>query len=106
EIVAADPGPGAVAAARATLPDLEAAVEVLSAGPLVAAFFARVWADASTGLRQPLLDAVATFERLGLTPPAEACRALLRANGVPLPRRAAVQERVPAHLRAPGGSAR
>ena len=105
----ADPdacGIGAVVDARALLPDLTAATERLAPAPLVAAFFTRVHATGAIDDRDALLDAVALFDRLRLTRPADACRAMLRNAGVPLPRRASAQEGVPNQLRAAGVTAR
>jgi DNA-binding CsgD family transcriptional regulator len=84
--------------------DLAKAVEGLPA--LAAACFTLRNAEGAGETREPLLAAVATFDRLGLAGPAEACRAMLRADGVPLPRRATAQDGVPEHLRAAGVTTR
>jgi DNA-binding CsgD family transcriptional regulator len=97
---------GAAVEAAASLPDLPAAVERLDAAPLVAAFFTRLHATGATEEREALLAAVATFDKLGLTRPADACRSTLRAAGVPLPRRPSAQDGVPDALRAAGVTAR
>ena len=97
---------GAVVDAQALLPDLVAAVERLAEAPLLAALFTRLHATGSAAEREPLNAAVTTFDRLGLDRPADACRAMLRTAGVPLPRRAGVQDGVPDHLRAVGVTAR
>jgi DNA-binding CsgD family transcriptional regulator len=99
-------GYGAVIDARALLPDLSAAVDRLAGAPLLAALFARLHATGAAAEREPLQAAVATFDRLGLTRPADACRAMLREAGVPLPRRSSAQDGVPDELRAAGVTAR
>jgi DNA-binding CsgD family transcriptional regulator len=106
DVVADAPASSALAQARATLPDLAGAVARLRAAPLTAALFTRVWAASATDIRQPLQAAVATLDGAGLGRPAEGCRVLLRAAGVPLPRRPAAQDWVPDHLRAVGVTAR
>ena len=95
-------GFGAVVAARDRLPDLSAAVERLAEAPLIAAFFVRMHATGVAADRDALLTAVSTFDRLGLARPADACRAMLREAGVPLPRRSSAMDGVPAELRALG----
>jgi DNA-binding CsgD family transcriptional regulator len=102
DLIADSPRPGAVARARAALPDLPRAVAELESAPLLAALFTVVWAPSSTSVREPLHAAVAIFDGLGLTKPAEACRATLREHGIPLPRRVTAQAGVPDHLRAAG----
>ena len=97
---------GAVAEAKALLPDLERAAERLAHAPLVAALFVRVHATGDDVQRDALQGAVTTFDRLGLERQADACRALLRQAGVPLPRRASAQDGVPEGLRAAGVTAR
>jgi DNA-binding NarL/FixJ family response regulator len=97
---------GAVVDATALLPDLAAAVTRLEAAPAVAAFFTRLHATGAASDRDVLLAAVATFERLALVRPADACRSMLRAAGVPLPRRSSAQDGVPEQLRAVGVTAR
>jgi len=99
-------GVGAVIEARASLPDVSAAAARLSAAPLLAAFFTRLHATGAPDDREALHAAVATFDRLGLTRPADACRAMLREAGVPVPRRAAAQEGVPEQLRTAGVTTR
>lgn len=106
DVVADAPASAAVADARAMLPNLAGAVARLRAAPLIAALFTRVWAASATDIRQPLQAAIATLDSAGLGRPADGCRALLRAAGVPLPRRPAEQEGVPDHLRAAGVTAR
>ena len=107
DLVAADETSyGAVVDASALLPDAVAAVERLDAAPLVAAFFTRMHATGASEERDALLTAVATFDKLGLSRPADACRAMLRAAGVPLPRRSSAQDGVPEGLRAAGVTAR
>ena len=49
---------------------------------------------------------MSTFDRVGLHRPADACRSIVRAAGVPLPRRASAQDGVPEQLRAVGVTAR
>jgi len=95
-------GVGGVIEARASLPDLVAASQRLSRAPLLEAFFTRVHATGATEDREALHAAVGTFDRLGLTRPADACRAMLREAGVPVPRRSTAQEGVPNELRAAG----
>ena len=103
DLVAADETSyGAVVDANALLPDLAAAVSRLEAAPLVAAFFTRIHATGEAEERDLLHTAVATFDKLGLVRPADACRAMLRAAGVPLPRRSSAQDGVPQELRAAG----
>ena len=97
---------GAVMQARALLPDLAAAVDRLHKAPLLAAWFTRLFATGAAEERDALHSAVATFDALGLARPADACRAMLRTAGVPLPRRSSAQEGVPDHLRAVGVTAR
>ena len=92
--------------AKALLPDLAAAVERLREAPLLAALFTRLHATGAPEERDALSAAVATFDALGLSRPADACRAMLRTAGVPLPRRSSAQEGVPDHLRAVGITAR
>src|SRR3954469_8172333 len=96
----------AVAAAHALLPDLSAATARLAEAPLVAAVFTRVHATGAPDDRDALHSAVATFDRVGLTRPADACRAMLREAGVPLPRRSSAMDGVPEELRAVGVTAR
>jgi DNA-binding CsgD family transcriptional regulator len=103
---ARDDSYGAVVDARALLPDLAAAVERLEAAPLVAALFTRLHATGSATERDLLHAAVATFDRTGLVRPGDACRAMLRAAGVPLPRRPSAQDGVPADLRTAGVTTR
>jgi len=105
-IDADDAAYGAVVDATALLPDLAAANERLAGAPLVAAFFTRLHATGSAGERDALHAAVATFDRLGLTRPADGCRAMLRAAGVPLPRRSVAQDGVPESLRGAGVTSR
>jgi DNA-binding CsgD family transcriptional regulator len=102
DLVADSPVPGAVARARAALPDLPRAVAELQQAPLLAALFTAVWAPSSTDVREPLNAAVAVLDGLGLAKAADACRATLRAHGIPLPRRVTAQVGVPDHLRAVG----
>jgi len=97
---------GAVVQAKALLPDMAAAVERLREAPLLAALFTRLHATGAPEERDALSAAVATFDALGLSRPADACRAMLRTAGVPLPRRSSAQEGVPDHLRAIGVTAR
>ena len=97
---------GAVVDAVALLPDLPGAVQRLAEAPLLAALFTRLHATGAAEERDALHDAVATFDRLGLSRLGDACRAMLRTAGVPLPRRASAQEGVPEHLRAVGVTAR
>jgi DNA-binding NarL/FixJ family response regulator len=106
DLVAPTPVTPVVVAARRALPDLSAAVAQLHAAPFVAALAARAWADGATHVREPLQAAVATLEQLGLSRPADACRSLLRADGVPLPRRTSAQDGVPDRLRALGVTGR
>ena len=93
---------GAVIEATAMLPDVTTAVHRLAAAPVVAAFFTRLHATGAAEEREALLAAVATFDRLELSRPADACRAMLRAAGVPLPRRSSAQDGVPDQLKAAG----
>jgi DNA-binding CsgD family transcriptional regulator len=97
---------GAVAQARSALPDLSAASGRLAATPLVAAFFTRAHATGVPADREALHRAVSTFEALGIARPADACRAMLREAGVPLPRRPSTMDGVPAELRAVGVTSR
>lgn len=97
---------GAVGDARSLLPNVAAAVERLAPATLVAAMFTRLHATGAAEERSALQSAVSTFDRLGLTRPADACRAMLRSAGVPLPRRPSAQDGVPEHLRAVGVTAR
>jgi len=97
---------GAVIGAQALLPDLQAAVERLSEAPLLAALFTRMHAAGTPEDRDALNSAVVTFDRLGIERLADACRAMLRTAGVPLPRRSSTQDGVPASLRAAGVTAR
>ena len=97
---------GAVVEAQALLPDLPAAVDRLREAPLLAALFTRLHATGAVEERAALHAAVTTFDALGLARPADACRAMLRTAGVPLPRRASAQDGVPADLRAVGVTAR
>jgi len=53
-----------------------------------------------------LQAAVGTFDSLGLSRPADACRAMLRTAGVPLPRRSSAQDGVPEDLRLLGVTVR
>jgi DNA-binding CsgD family transcriptional regulator len=107
DLIAADETSyGAVVDATTLLPDLAAASERLAGAPLVAAFFTRLHATGSAEERDALHAAVATFDRLGVTRPADACRAMLRAAGVPLPRRPVAQDGVPEGLRAAGVTTR
>jgi DNA-binding CsgD family transcriptional regulator len=107
DLIAADETSyGAVVDATALLPDLAAANERLAGAPLVTAFFTRLHATGSAEERDALHAAVATFDRLGVTRPADACRAMLRAAGVPLPRRPVAQDGVPEGLRAAGVTTR
>ena len=99
-------GYGAVIDARALLPDLGAAAARLSPASLLAALFVRLHATGAAEDREALQAAVATFDRLGLGRPADACRAMLREAGVPLPRRSSAQDGVPDELRAAGVTAR
>jgi DNA-binding CsgD family transcriptional regulator len=99
-------GYGAVVDARALLPDLVAATERLAGAPLLAALFARLHATGALEDREPLQAAVALFDRIGLARPADACRAMLREAGVPLPRRSSAQDGVPDELRAAGVTTR
>lgn len=106
----------AVAAARAALAASDhegfaAVVESLSDAPWYAAVLVRLAAPRlldghAAALREPVRRAVATFDDLGLAAPADACRALLRRAGVPVPRRAPDQAGVPDSLRALGVTAR
>jgi DNA-binding CsgD family transcriptional regulator len=93
---------GGVADAVELLPDWPAAVQRLEGAPLVAAFFTRLHATGAAEEREGLQAAVATFDRLGVTRPADACRAFLRVAGVPLPRRPSAQDGVPEELKAAG----
>ena len=97
---------GAVVQARSVLPDLSAAVGHLREAPLLAALFTRVHASGAPEERDALHAAIATFDSLGASRPADACRAMLRTAGVPLPRRSSAQEGVPDDLRALGVTAR
>ncbi|MDQ1697070.1 MAG: hypothetical protein QOJ03_2423 [Frankiaceae bacterium] len=97
---------GAVVEASALLPDLPAAAARLAEAPLIAALFTRLHATGTADGRESLQTAVAVFDRLELARPADRCRALLRAAGVPLPRRSSAQEGVPDELRAAGVTAR
>jgi DNA-binding CsgD family transcriptional regulator len=107
DLVAADETSyGAVVEANALLPDVAEAVARLEAAPLVAAFFTRLHATGAVEEREALHAAVTTFDRLGLSRPADACRAMLRAAGVPLPRRSSAQDGVPEQLKAAGVTAR
>jgi DNA-binding CsgD family transcriptional regulator len=107
DLVAPDKGAfGAVVQARGLLPDLPAAVDRLAPAPLLAAIFTRLHARGAADEREALHAAVTTFERLRLDRLADACRAMLRSAGVPLPRRSSAQEGVPARLRAVGVTAR
>jgi DNA-binding CsgD family transcriptional regulator len=99
-------GYGAVVDARALLPDLPAATERLADAPLLAAFFARLHATGAIEDRESLQAAIGLFDRIGLARPADACRAMLREAGVPLPRRSSTQEGVPEELRAAGVTTR
>ena len=92
--------------ARSALPDLSAAVGHLREAPLLAALFTRVHASGAPEERDALHAAIATFDSLGASRPADACRAMLRTAGVPLPRRSSAQEGVPDDLRALGVTAR
>ena len=103
---ARDDSYGAVVEARAMLPDLVSAVERLDAAPLVAAFFTRLHATGTQEERESLYAAVATFDKVGLVRPADACRAMLRAAGIPLPRRSSAQDGVPEELRTAGVTTR
>src|SRR5205807_8637004 len=96
---------GAVVQAQSMLPDLSAAVARLSEAPLLAALFTRLHASGASGERDALHAAVMTFDALALSRPADACRAMLRTAGVPLPRRSSAQDGVPDHLRALGVTA-
>lgn len=102
DLVASDPGPGAVGEARALLPDVSAAVTRLQSSPLLAALATRVWAEHGDPAVPTVSSAIEILERFGLDRPAEACRSLLRRQGVPLPRRTAAQDGVPDQLRAAG----
>ena len=107
DLVAADETSyGAVVDAHALLPDVPAAVDRLEAAPLVAAFFTRLHATGTAEERDALHAAVAMFDRLGLSRPGDACRAMLRAAGVPVPRRVSAQDGVPDDLKAAGVTAR
>ena len=97
---------GAVVQAEALLPDLPRAVTLLAEAPLLAALFTRLHASGAPEERDALHAAVATFDALGLARPADACRAMLRTAGVPLPRRTSAQDGVPEALRAVGVTAR
>ena len=97
---------GAVVQAHSLLPDVPAAVHALAAASLVGAFFTRLYATGKPEERDALHAAVATFDRLGLARPADGCRAMLRAAGVPLPRRPTAQDGVPDGLRTAGVTAR
>ncbi|MBV9292781.1 MAG: AAA family ATPase [Frankiales bacterium] len=97
---------GAVVDALSFLPDLATAVARLHEAPLLAALFTHLYASGAPEDRDALHAAVATFDSLGLTKPADACRALLRTAGVPLPRRSSSQDGVPDQLRAMGVTAR
>jgi DNA-binding CsgD family transcriptional regulator len=97
---------GAAVDAHALLPDLAAAVERLDAAPLVAAFFTRLHATGAPDERDLLYAAVAAFDKAGLARPADACRSMLRAAGVPLPRRSSAQDGVPEELRTAGVTTR
>ena len=97
---------GAVVDAHALLPDVAAAVERLQGAPLVAALFTRLHATGAGDERDVLYAAVAAFDKAGLVRPGDACRAMLRAAGVPLPRRASAQDGVPDELRAAGVTTR
>ena len=97
---------GAVIDAQALLPDLRAAVDRLAEAPLLAALFTRLHATGTPDDRDALNAAVAIFDPLGLDRLADACRAMLRTAGVPLPRRSSTQDGVPASLRAAGVTAR
>ena len=97
---------GAVVDATKVLPDLPSAVRRLAEAPLLAALFTRLHATGASEEREALNAAVLTFDRLGLSRPADACRAMLRTAGVPLPRRSSAQDGVPDHLRAVGVTAR
>jgi len=97
---------GAVVQAQAMLPDLSAALARLSEAPLLAALFTRLHASGAPDERDALQAAVVTFDGLGLPRPADACRAMLRTAGVPLPRRSSAQDGVPEDLRALGVTAR
>jgi DNA-binding CsgD family transcriptional regulator len=57
-------------------------------------------------VRAPLRDAVATFDAYELNAQADACRALLRQAGVPVPRRTTDQAGVPDQLKTMGVTAR
>jgi len=107
------------AALRDVTPDPEAAaakvrdaVAQLAAAPWFAAVLTRttapalVAAGAGEAMRDPLRSAVSTFDGLGLGAPADACRALLRKAGVPVPRRAEVRPGVPERLASYGVTAR
>src|SRR5581483_2795670 len=91
---------GAVVDALSFLPDLSTAVARLHEAPLLAALFTRLHATGAPEDRDALHAAVATFDSLVLTKPADACRAMLRTAGVPLPRRSSAQDGVPDQLRA------
>jgi DNA-binding CsgD family transcriptional regulator len=107
DLVAADETSyGAIVEANALLPDVGAAVSRLEAAPLVAAFFTRIHATGAPEERDALHAAVVTFDKLGLSRPADACRAMLRAAGVPLPRRSSAQDGVPEELRSAGVTVR
>jgi DNA-binding CsgD family transcriptional regulator len=88
------------------------AVAHLTAAPWFAAVLTRttapalVEAGAGEAVRDPLRSAVATFDSLGLAAPADACRALLRKAGVPVPRRAEFRSGVPERLASYGVTAR
>ena len=99
-------GVGAVVAAQALLPDLDGAVERLREAPLVGALFTRLHASGAAEERDALQAAISVFDGIGLARPADACRSLLRAAGVPLPRRLSAQDGVPQDLRASGVTAR
>lgn len=101
---AADPA----AAAR----EVVDAAEQLRGAPWFAAVLTRTCAPelvalgAGEPLREPLREAAATFDGLGLSVAADACRALLRQAGVPVPRRGTLQDGVPDRLASFGVTAR
>lgn len=88
------------------------AVALLTTAPWFAAVLTRttapalIEAGAVDAMRDPLRSAVATFDGLGLAAPADACRALLRKAGVPVPRRTDVRPGVPERLASYGVTGR
>lgn len=91
---------------------LTAAVAEVAAAPWFAAHLARIVtpdvlaAGGGAQVQQVLRSTLAYFEGARLHGPAQACRALLRDSGVPVPRRPAAQAGVPDQLRALGVTAR